>query len=130
MSVGGILQSCRVQRCKHSTFLAGGDCKRTAGQERGPKTKGKTLHYILFLSCPTWTVSLHQGVWLSLGLTQYTVYKTPEKQLPAFSVVFLTGAMHKRFQSCGGSKGSRKTSSLINRLAMNNKLLVASVMDD
>lgn len=37
--------------------------------------------------------------------------------------------MHKKFQSCGTSKNSLKNSSVINRLAMSNKLWVASVMD-
>lgn len=120
MLMGRILQSSRVQRWKHSTVLTGGYFKRRAGQVKGPKTKGKTLYYYLFLSCPTWTISLHQGIWWSLGLTQYTAYKTPKKQLPSYSVVFFTGAMHKKFQSCGASKGSLKTSSIINRLAMNN----------
>lgn len=117
-----------VQRWKHSTVLAGDYCKRTAGQEKGAKTKGKTLHYHLFLSCPTWITSLHQGIWWSLDLTQYTAYKTPKKQQPLYSVVFFTDATHKKYQSCSAHQGCLKTGSIINTLAMNNKLLVVSAM--
>lgn len=128
MLMGGILQSSRVQRWKHSTVLAGDYCKRTAGQEKGAKTKGKTLHCHLFLSCPTWIMSLDQGIWWSLELTQYTAYKTPKKQQPLYSVVFFTDVMHKKFQSCSAHQGCLKAGSIINTLAMNNKLLVVSAM--
>lgn len=63
------------------------------------------------------------------GLAQHTVYRTPRHQLHLCSVGFFTGAMHKMFQTRGSSKGGLKTSSIINGLATNNKLLVVSVMD-
>lgn len=93
------------------------------------KDAGEPLHYCLFLSCPSCTMFLHHRIWWSLEITQHTLYKTPEKT----SIFLLCSNFHKchdqKFQSCGGSKGHSKPSSILNRLATDNNLPTVRIVE-